>query len=274
MNILAIILHPLKYYECFITCVIVFIITPSIFTFEMSIVRPKLVADYNIGPFKHYVHIVCGTFCFMNVVGNMMLSIFTDSKLTISQKNGVYCSTCNMYRPMGSWHCSRCNACIVRRDHHCFFLSRCIGLNNRRYYILYLGHIMISMVYSLYYNSYFVSSLFKDDGMYISAIRILNPLVRYMVPVPMDYRDIFVLLLFLNVAILLWSSFLFWTHMLNVLRGLTAYESKTSKGNIANWRENLKRVFGEKWLLTMMFPFLNSPLPEANVILPDSNKVQ
>lgn len=255
-------LYPLRYYQKCITFFTVFIFTPGFFLFEMNIVRPKLVEIYNVGAVKNCLHVFFSSLCFMNVIGNMLLSILIDPSLKRSHKNGMYCSICQILRPDGSWHCTTCNVCVERRDHHCLFLSRCIGLNNQRYFILFLGHVMISMIYSCYYNYYFISSLFKDHGMFLSFIRILNPLVRYVIPEPMDYRDFFTFLLFINVGLLIWSTFLFTSHMKNVLKGLTAYESKASHGNLPNWRENLTNVFGDRWLLAMIFPFAVSTLPD------------
>ena len=51
--------------------------------------------------------------------------------------NSKYCSTCNFRRPPRSHHCSNCDICVKDFDHHCGFTNGCIGLRNRKFYLLY-----------------------------------------------------------------------------------------------------------------------------------------
>lgn len=256
----------LKYYEKVLCNIIVFIATPCFFIFEMNVVRPNLIEIYHLGIVKQYLHIICPTFCFVNVTGNMIMSILTDTSLKRSHEDGTYCEQCKMYRPLESWHCNECNACIIRRDHHCFFFSRCIGLYNQRYYVMYLGYIMISMAYSAYYNYFFVSSKFDEFGLLVSVLRILNPLLRFMVPEPMGMRDLYVLFFVTNVGLLIWSFSLFFFHTSNVFKGVTARESTTvclRCLDLSKWKENMVKVFGVRWYLAIIFPFVYSPSPET-----------
>eukprot|EP00164_Ancoracysta_twista_P011726 GFYU01018197.1.p1 GENE.GFYU01018197.1~~GFYU01018197.1.p1 ORF type:complete len:362 (-),score=49.47 GFYU01018197.1:299-1384(-) len=48
------------------------------------------------------------------------------------------CHTCNIKKPLRSKHCRICNVCVSRFDHHCNFVDNCIGLNNHRYFVIYL----------------------------------------------------------------------------------------------------------------------------------------
>lgn len=244
---------------------LVLIITPCFFIFETTVVRPTLVKKYEMGPIKHTLHIIFSTFCFVNVVGNMIFSIVTDTKVNVAMNSdsNTYCGKCKIYRPAKAWHCTKCNACILRRDHHCFFFSRCIGLRNQRYYVQYLGHLFISMVYSFYYNYYYVVTKFGEDGLVLSAFRVINPFLRYLIPEPMGIRDLYVLFWFLNMGLVIWSGGLFCFHMMNVLRGLTAHEYRKVFG--ADWdtmKRNFVSVFGVKWYWGVLWPFVDSPLPE------------
>ncbi|KAM3961916.1 putative palmitoyltransferase ZDHHC24 [Aphomia sociella] len=219
---------------------------------------------------KHLIHIFLSTFCFINVTGNMVMAIVTDTSAKSNDTDGIYCEYCKRNRPPRSWHCKSCNICVLKRDHHCFFFSRCIGLHNQRYYLLFIVYILISMVYSTYYNYYYVSSKFEDYGFILSICRIINPLLRCMIPEPMAGRDLYVLFLFLNASLIIWMSILFWFHIKNVVRGVTAHESKDI-GVIGNreWRENMLRVFGRRWYLAIVWPFLDSPLPEYDSVKTD-----
>ncbi|CAD8052352.1 unnamed protein product [Paramecium sonneborni] len=49
-----------------------------------------------------------------------------------------YCLSCRIRRPERSHHCSKCQRCILNMDHHCIWTSNCIGLYNRKYFILIL----------------------------------------------------------------------------------------------------------------------------------------
>ena len=37
----------------------------------------------------------------------------------------------------GAHHCSKCNACMVGLDHHCQFVNNCVGIGNRRVFVLF-----------------------------------------------------------------------------------------------------------------------------------------
>jgi len=48
------------------------------------------------------------------------------------------CRTCVVPRPARSKHCRVCNKCIAKFDHHCVWLNADVGLNNHRYFMLFL----------------------------------------------------------------------------------------------------------------------------------------
>ncbi|KOB75554.1 Palmitoyltransferase [Operophtera brumata] len=208
-----------------VICTFLFILTPCFFIFEMTVVRPNIIQTYHLGIASQYLHLICSTFCYINVTGNMIMSILTDTSLKTSHENGTYCGRCNMYRPAKSWHCDTCNTCILRRDHHCMVFSRCIGLYNQRYYVSYLGYLFISMVYSAYYNYFFIAAKLEEYGLLYSILRICNPLLRFTMREPMAIEDIY-------------------------------------------GKENMLKVFGKKWYLAVICPFVNSPFPETG----DQNK--
>ncbi|CAH2074932.1 unnamed protein product, partial [Iphiclides podalirius] len=248
--------------HCYAT---VFVLTPGFLIFEMVVVRPELAQIYQAGVAKQILHIFLSMFCFVNVAGNMMLSILSDCKLKIglqTAQGGEFCELCQIYRPPKAWHCRVCNACIIRRDHHCFFFSRCIGLYNMRYYLLYIAHIHITMVYSSYYNYYFVSSKFKGHGFALSAFCVLNPLLRYVITEKLTINDFYVLMFLMNIGLVFWSGFLLWFHVKNALRGVTARDYRDPATR--SWRQNFLSVFGSKWYLAIVWPFADSPAIEES----------
>ena len=71
-----------------------------------------------------------------------------------------YCNTCFIARDLRVFHCKHCNLCILRHDHHCPWLSNCIGIYNRRKFVvliligncfnvIYIYFILFYIVYSI-----------------------------------------------------------------------------------------------------------------------------
>ncbi|XP_047516106.1 probable palmitoyltransferase ZDHHC24 [Pieris napi] len=257
-----------RVYEKVICYALVYVITPCFFIFEMALVRPIVIKHYNYGILLHAFHVICGTFCFLNVVGNMIMSIFTNTSVNKSVRVGEsYCDTCKIIRPAKAWHCKLCNVCILRRDHHCFFLSRCIGLYNQRYFILYLTYILISLIYSAIYNYYFVLTRIQEYDLVLSLFRIFNPFFRYMSTEPPSIKDVYVLFLCLNGGLIFWSGLLFIYHVRNAMSGVVARDSRLKRRlNMTMLKNNLMNIFGTRWYLAIVWPFAESPLPQEYVM--------
>ncbi|XP_060801054.1 probable palmitoyltransferase ZDHHC24 [Amyelois transitella] len=233
----------------------------------MAIVRPELVAQYSMGNLKHGLHIALSAFCFINVIGNMIMVIITDTTVKRGSLDGVYCDICKIRRPFDAWHCKLCNVCIERRDHHCLFLHRCIGLNNQRYYLLYLFYLTVSMIYSMYYNYLFTNSKFDGYGLLLSISRLLNPMVRILLKsYCVGTEDLCALFFMINIGVFLWSTALLHFHLKNVIRGLTWHDAllrkkfyEGTKLSHEMWQENLMSVFGTRWHWAVLWPFVESP---------------
>jgi hypothetical protein len=51
----------------------------------------------------------------------------------------LLCHTCKLVKPIRAKHCRMCQRCVDHFDHHCFWLGKCIGWNNRVYFLLFVN---------------------------------------------------------------------------------------------------------------------------------------
>ena len=77
------------------------------------------------------------------------------------------CLNCFVIRPINAHHCSVCHKCYIDQDHHCPWVNNCIGLFNKKMFILFLCYIFIEVIYSdflfFYYSLYKNIDKFQDS---------------------------------------------------------------------------------------------------------------
>ncbi len=73
-----------------------------------------------------------------------------DVNSTDAEGNSTTCKKCNISRPLRAHHCSQCRKCILNYDHHCPFVANCVGLYNRRNFVLLLFFAAITSLYAVY----------------------------------------------------------------------------------------------------------------------------
>ena len=61
-------------------------------------------------------------------------------------------------------HCTICHFCVLEQDHHCPWINNCVGLFNKKYFILYNFYAILTVVYSAVIFCYF--SLYKHLNLY------------------------------------------------------------------------------------------------------------
>jgi len=84
-----------------------------------------------------------------------------------------FCSTCILRRPIRSKHCSVCNKCVARFDHHCPWVDNCVGANNHKYFLGYLGSLLGMLVWCqlgcFVYWSHTTVYNFHQDGAFVTV---------------------------------------------------------------------------------------------------------
>jgi len=66
-----------------------------------------------------------------------------------TEKYKKFCRRCKSFKPKRAHHCSICNRCVIKMDHHCPWVNNCIGIGNHKLFILFVGWIFATCVYSL-----------------------------------------------------------------------------------------------------------------------------
>ncbi|CAK4080273.1 unnamed protein product [Aphanomyces euteiches] len=79
--------------------------------------------------------------------------------------NKRFCRKCNVPKPDRTHHCRSCGSCIAKMDHHCVFLNKCIGLENYKFFILFLGWSALACLSTAYLIwEYLFSTSFRQLG--------------------------------------------------------------------------------------------------------------
>lgn len=265
---------PLKrFVEHVFYLAIVFILIPSLFYFELCVVLPAVCTQGS-----YLVHLCCATFLLHNIVGNLIYGMFTNSSIrgkfldSTGKGNWTVCTVCECKRPPRAWHCDICDICILKRDHHCTFFACCVGYFNHRYFMLFTFYIFISMVYAFYFNVKFLAQFITWNHGLVLA-KFLFPLASFVID--FGHESLYVFLVVINVIVGVFTGFLFFYHLNNLLKGKIVPETKHNTNDFQYDRgkiNNLIEVFGRRWYLTWLSPFVISPLPGNGIEWPNDNK--
>lgn len=74
-----------------------------------------------------------------------------------------FCQKCSCFKPDRAHHCRLCGECVLRMDHHCPWFACCIGFENHRYFIQFMGYALILSVVSTVLSIVCVVLFFKYE---------------------------------------------------------------------------------------------------------------
>lgn len=242
------------------------ILIPLTCYFELFVVQPYVVELFSL---KFWIHFTLCTYLFINVVGNMMYGMFTDSSTNVVQNvnnsNWTYCTVCDCMKPPRAWHCKICNKCCLKRDHHCYYFANCIGYYNERYYIMFLIYCFMAMVYAVVYNVYFLTQFLTGTKITV-MFKMLFPFIGLIVN--FGSESLYIILILVHIIVASCSGFYIFYHLNLILIGKTTHENRCSKNNSIydqGWQLNLIESFGTRWYLAWILPCIDSPLPGNGV---------
>ncbi len=61
------------------------------------------------------------------------------------------CKRCkDAWKPPRAHHCRQSNRCVFKMEAYCFWLNNCVGVNNRKHYILFLWYTMLTALMTMF----------------------------------------------------------------------------------------------------------------------------
>lgn len=221
-----------------------------------------------------YLNVIFGTFVAMNIVGNLMAIILIDSSVFSSDdfmtstkfksdsayRKWTLCDKCELVVPPRSWHCEICDICILKRDHHCMFASNCVGYQNHRHFLVFLLHFFIGTTWVFMYNSYFIWILNRHIyWTWTTLVKLALPMFLVCYGSMQELHLCFYMLVFIGSAM---SGVLLIYHGKLIVKNNTTHQK--NKGAYDNGlRENLKIIFGNSMLKSLICPWTHVDLPKC-----------
>uniref|UniRef100_H3DJ29 Palmitoyltransferase n=1 Tax=Tetraodon nigroviridis TaxID=99883 RepID=H3DJ29_TETNG len=154
--------------------------------------------------------------------------------------------------------CKLCRKVILKRDHHCFFTGNCIGKKNMRYFIMFCIHTSCTCMYSLVLGVAFLTveySISFEDPLTFLTLLPLSTGYFFMGTVS-GLQLFLVLMLYVWLGIGLVCAGFCCQQVLLVARGQTWCQMQRGRlqGVQSPWQNNLKDVFGTRWILGLILP--------------------
>ncbi|EFN69479.1 Probable palmitoyltransferase ZDHHC24 [Camponotus floridanus] len=254
-----------------LSMIFVLVIVPLMYWFGLWIVLPALYKD-DILPYT--LHFVLGNFIMFNIVGNFTYTVLCDTSTkrrivpvsTATVADGWrLCATCECLSPPRSWHCNTCDTCILKRDHHCVFTGCCVGHHNHRYFVMFLWYLFLGAAYAFSYGSFFIWTRTSFEFP-MSVIKMVFPVAIFFFGFDSSIDQFYLLLYVVSAVGTLYTAVLCIYHFNLILRGVVGNESNKKDFTYdMGWKDNVREVFGERWYLAWLLPYIKSQLPHDGI---------
>lgn len=242
------------------------LVLPFGYWFTVFVVIPTVVPNSSV---SYLLHFIWSTFLLISVVSNFVYLVLTDCsashavKQASNQTHWKYCDHCDKETPPRSWHCDICKTCILKRDHHCRFSGCCIGHQNQRFFIMFLAYLSVATLYS---TCFILTYMWKSPTFTInvfSIAKMIFPMAVFVLGIDTSSSQLYSIMLLIDLLGLFASSAFLIYHFTIMLKGAVMYENshRIYEYDLGSWKENIKQVFGSRWYISWISPFINSDLP-------------
>lgn len=233
------------------------------YLFALFVVLPSLNEVF----VPHSVHIVLGTFVFLNILGNLYMTKVNDSSTrrmilpALLKPGWHFCAACEANSPTRAFHCNKCNVCVLKRDHHCTFACCCIGIKNFRYFLVFLAYLALGAFYASIFNLSFIWDVLGGFSLFSVAAHLV-PFVFFLFGYLSFKAFVYTFMSMLSVCGILFVTNLFILHFRQMLHNQTTFERNHGIFDYdLGWKNNIVECLGKSWYLVWLCPLIISPLP-------------
>eukprot|EP01117_Protostelium_nocturnum_P010785 TRINITY_DN3885_c1_g1_i1.p2 TRINITY_DN3885_c1_g1~~TRINITY_DN3885_c1_g1_i1.p2 ORF type:complete len:323 (+),score=68.49 TRINITY_DN3885_c1_g1_i1:213-1181(+) len=82
-----------------------------------------------------------------NYTEEELMDLASESAPQKGQGFSRFCKTCRIPKPPRAHHCHVCKTCVLRMDHHCPWIGGCVGMNNHKYFFLFMFWLWIGCIW-------------------------------------------------------------------------------------------------------------------------------
>ncbi|KAM9294331.1 palmitoyltransferase ZDHHC22 [Gastrophryne carolinensis] len=196
-------------------------------------------------PLSGLLHTSIFLFFLVNVIGNYILVIW-KSPSTGRQGREVDSSD----KPF----CGICARVMGDREHHCFFTGTCISRSNLCSFVLLCLHSSCSCFHAMVVGMGYVSNSFSFSEPLVFLRLLPLSVTRFFSGSLLSSEMLAVLMLYLWFGVGLACATFCGHQLLLISRGPSHLQHFGADAGPISWTDNLKSVFGKRWMLTLFVP--------------------